>query len=389
MKLKTTLLAAGATLAISPAAYAYEGLYGAVGAGLHYLGSDKDVSNDSPGGAGPFAFDSSSDYDNGIGVYTALGNAFGNGWRTELEFAYRNADINSIAPDGGGFSGWPAGAIDGDTSTYSLMANVLYDFDTGSGITPYVGGGIGGAIVDHEISGTNAAGAPTAPLSIAYGGNQKTGAYQGIAGVAVALAEGLTLDLSYRYFGVWKHGVSGTLNGAPAQFKTGVNSHNVFAGLRWNFGGPSAPPPVQYKDCWDGSSVPVTAECPPQVVEEQQADLDPVEFTVYFDYDKSNLTPQASTLIQEAASRALQNDIETVVVSGNTDTSGSSAYNQALSERRAAVVRDALIANGVPADRVRTEAYGETNLAKPTPDGVREPLNRRSEVVISFQTTAM
>ena len=113
--------------------------------------------------------------------------------------------------------------------------------------------------------------------------------------------------------------------------------------------------------------------------------LEPIGFTVYFDYDKSNLTPQASTLIQEAASRALQNDIETVVVSGNTDTSGSSAYNQALSERRARVVREALVANGVAADRIRTEAYGESNLAKPTPDGVREPLNRRSEVVISFE----
>ena len=51
----------------------------------------------------------------------------------------------------------------------------------------------------------------------------------------------------------------------------------------------------------------------------------------------------------------------------------------------ARTVRDALIANGVPADSIRLEAYGETNLAKPTPDGVREPLNRRSDVVISFE----
>ncbi|MEO1253141.1 MAG: OmpA family protein, partial [Pseudomonadota bacterium] len=146
-----------------------------------------------------------------------------------------------------------------------------------------------------------------------------------------------------------------------------------------------APAPVRYQDCWDGSSVPVTAECPPQIVEDQFAVAEPINFTVYFDYDKSNLTPEASNLVREAASRALQNDIDTVVVAGNTDTSGSSAYNQMLSERRAAVVRDALIANGVSADRIRTEAYGETNLAKPTPDGTREPLNRRSEVTISFE----
>ncbi|RZO68282.1 MAG: OmpA family protein, partial [Parvularculaceae bacterium] len=78
-------------------------------------------------------------------------------------------------------------------------------------------------------------------------------------------------------------------------------------------------------------------------------------------------------------------DIDTVVVAGNTDTSGNAAYNQRLSQRRASVVRDALIANGVSADRIRTEANGENNLAKATPDGTREPLNRRSDVTISFE----
>ncbi|MEO0880909.1 MAG: OmpA family protein, partial [Pseudomonadota bacterium] len=110
-----------------------------------------------------------------------------------------------------------------------------------------------------------------------------------------------------------------------------------------------------------------------------------VQFIVYFDYDKSSLTPEAANLVREASARALSNEIETVVVAGNTDTSGSSAYNQALSERRARVVRDALIANGVPADRIETRAFGESNLAKPTPDGTREPLNRRTEVTISFE----
>ncbi len=384
MKLKTILFAAAASMAIAPAANAYEGLYGAIGAGLSYMGYENDVSNDSTSG-GPFAFDSSSDYDNGIGVYATLGHAFGTGMRAELEFSYRASDITQIDPDGAGFSGLPAGSISGDTTTYAIMGNILYDFtDFNDRFTPYVGAGAGFASIDHNIAGSLAGGAPTAPLSIAYGETKNTLAFQGIAGVAVGLAEGLALDISYRYFQPLKSGLEGTLNGAPAEFRVGSASHNLFAGLRWNFGAPT-PPPVQYKDCWDGSSVPITAECPPQVFEEQSADVEPIAFTVYFDYDKSNLTPQASTLIEEAADRALQNDIDDVVVSGNTDTSGSSAYNQALSERRAAVVRDALIANGVPADRVRTEAYGESNPAKPTPDGVREPLNRRSEVTISFE----
>ncbi len=383
MKLKTTLLAAAATLAISPAAHAYQGLYGSIGAGLSYMQNEGDVSSGGPGNGGAFIFDSNADYDPGVGVYTALGYAFGNGWRTELEFSYRNNDIDQIDPDGAGFSGWPSGTISGDTTSIALMANVLYDFDLNSSIVPYIGGGIGVADVDHDISGSNALGAPTPLMTITYGPNDRMFAYQGIAGVAWWLDQNLALDLSYRFFGTQKPNVTGTLNGAPASFAVGHHVHSLFAGLRWNFGSSEAP--IEYKDCWDGSSVPVTSECPPQITEDPAIDLDPVNFTVYFDYDKSNLTDQALTLIQEAAARALENDIDTVVVQGNTDTSGSSAYNQALSERRARVVRDALVANGVPADSIRVEAFGESNLAKPTPDGVREPLNRRSDVTISFE----
>ena len=387
MTFKTTLLAAAALVAFAPAANAYEGLYGAIGAGLNYMEPDRDVSNNGPGGLGPFAFDSSADFDRGIGVYTAVGYDWGNSLRTELEFAYRNNDIRHLTPDVAGFSGWPDGSIAGDVDSRSIMLNFLYDFDymsSDSGLTPYLGGGFGFASIDPDIAGSTPFGAPGPnPMTIGYGGSKTLFAYQGIAGIAVQLAESLALDLSYRYFATKKGNFAGTLNGAPATFDAGYNTHSLFAGLRWNFAAPPAPP-VQYKDCWDGSSVPITSQCPPQLVEEADADRDDIDLIVYFDYDKSNLTSQASTLIREAAAIALEDDIETVIVAGNTDTSGSSAYNQALSERRARVVRDALIANGVPADRIETQAYGEANLAKPTPDGTREPLNRRTNVTISF-----
>lgn len=384
MRLKTTLFAAAATIAITPAAHAYEGLYGAIGAGINYMQPDTDVSNDGDAGMGMFAFDSDADYKNGIGMYAALGKAFGNGFRAELEFSYRSNDIRHIASDGAGFSGWPASTLQGDMKSYTGMFNLLYDFETTSKVTPYVGVGLGIAGVDPDFTGNNTSGAPTPALTIGNFGATTAMAYQGIVGLGFALADNLTLDVSYRYFGTDKRHFSSTLNGAPANIAVENTSHSLFAGLRWNFGA-TPPPPVQYKDCWDGSSVPMTSECPPQVVEEQTVDLEPVSFTVYFDYDKYNLTPQAQTLVAEASSRALQNDINTVVVSGNTDTAGSSAYNQMLSERRAKVVRDALIANGVPAGDIRIEANGESNPAKPTADGVREPLNRRSDVVISFE----
>lgn len=385
MKLKTTMLAAVSLMAFAPAAHAYEGLYGAIGAGLSYMSDDRDINNKNANGAGPFVFDSGVDYDSGIGVYAALGYDYAGPLRGELEFSYRSNDIKDLNMDGGGFSGIPEGAITGDTSSKAILLNLLYDFGNG-GVTPYIGAGVGMANIDHSIIGSVSPAAPTSPLSIAYGPSEWELAYQGIAGVAIDLAEGLALDISYRYFATKKDAFNGTLNGAAAAFETAYNTHTLFAGLRWNFGSEAAAAPaVEYKDCWDGSSVPMAASCPPQPMEATAADLEPIQFTVYFDYDKSNLTPQAATLVQEAASRALENDIETVVVSGNTDTSGSSAYNQALSERRARAVHDALIANGVSADSIRVEAFGETNPAKPTPDGVREPLNRRSDVVISFE----
>ncbi|MCB2096322.1 MAG: OmpA family protein [Parvularculaceae bacterium] len=379
MKLKTTLLAAAATLAFAPAAHAYQGMYGAIGAGLSYVGPDRDFESAGP----PLAFDSEADYDNGIGVYTALGHEGANGWRKEFEFSYRQNDLRHLPGDGINFTGWNENTVDGDIQSMAFMFNLIKNFQSSGKVTPFVGVGAGMARLKADYLGADPS------FSGGFGAlsvNDKSWefAYQGIAGLAFELAEGLALDISYRYFATLDPDFSGTLAGAATSFNQEYNSHSVFAGLRWNFGAAAAAAP-QYKDCWDGSSVPVAADCPPQLTEDASAALDPINVIVYFDYDKSNLTPEASNLIREASARALANDVDTVVVSGHADRSGGSAYNQALSERRASVVRDALVANGISADNIRVESFGEDRPAKPTEDGVREPLNRRTEVVISFE----
>lgn len=379
MKLKTTLFAAAATLAFIPAAHAYPGVYGAIGAGLSYIGPDRDFESDGP----PLAFDSEADYENGIGVYAALGHEGASGVRAELEVNYRNNDLRHLPGDGINFTGWNENTVDGDITALAIMFNLIKNFDSDSAVTPYIGIGAGMARLKADYLGNDPS------FSGGFGSlvvDDKAWelAYQGIAGLAFELAEGLALDVSYRYFATLDPDFSGTLAGAATTFEQEYNSHSVFAGLRWNFGAAPVDAP-QYKDCWDGSSVPVAAECPPQLEEDSAADLDPINVIVYFDYDKSNLTPEASNLIREASSRALANDVDTVVVSGHADRSGGSAYNQALSERRASVVREALIANGISADMIRVESFGEDRPAKPTEDGVREPLNRRTEVVISFE----
>ena len=89
-------------------------------------------------------------------------------------------------------------------------------------------------------------------------------------------------------------------------------------------------------------------------------------------------------MVQEAANYAAAGHATKVTVVGYTDTSGSAAYNIRLSERRAKAVADALVGMGVAQTALSVDWKGKTNLAVRTADGVKEPLNRRSTVDISF-----
>ena len=71
-----------------------------------------------------------------------------------------------------------------------------------------------------------------------------------------------------------------------------------------------------------------------------------------------------------------------ITATGHTDTSGPEAYNMALSLRRANTVKDALVRDGVPATAIAVVGRGEQGLLVQTADGVREPQNRRVEIVI-------
>ena len=104
----------------------------------------------------------------------------------------------------------------------------------------------------------------------------------------------------------------------------------------------------------------------------------------YFPFDQYVLTPEAQQVVQEAASYASQGHATKVVVVGHTDTSGSDAYNERLSERRAKAVADALVGLGVEQSALAVDFKGEKDLAVQTPDGTKEPLNRRSTIDINF-----
>jgi outer membrane protein OmpA-like peptidoglycan-associated protein len=106
---------------------------------------------------------------------------------------------------------------------------------------------------------------------------------------------------------------------------------------------------------------------------------------VYFEWDRSNLNQAALETIDQAVARARQCNVSGAVVIGHTDRSGSTRYNDGLSQRRASVVADALVARGMSASMMRIEARGENDPARATADGVREPLNRRTAVTITFR----
>lgn len=105
---------------------------------------------------------------------------------------------------------------------------------------------------------------------------------------------------------------------------------------------------------------------------------------VYFPFDQYVLTPEAQAVVQQAAEYAKGGGASKIVVTGHTDTSGSDKYNQKLSERRAKAVADGLVSLGVNATALSVDWKGESNPAVATGDGVKEPLNRRSTVSITF-----
>ena len=108
------------------------------------------------------------------------------------------------------------------------------------------------------------------------------------------------------------------------------------------------------------------------------------DLIVYFPFDQYVLTPEAQTVVSEAAQYASAGGATRVVVIGHTDSSGSPTYNVRLSERRAKAVADALVGLGVAPSTLAVDWKGESELAVATGDGVKEPLNRRSTISINF-----
>ena len=101
---------------------------------------------------------------------------------------------------------------------------------------------------------------------------------------------------------------------------------------------------------------------------------------MFFEWDKSDITPQAASLLDGAISQYQNCGNTQVMLAGHADKSGAPSYNVALSQRRADSVKAYLASHAVPEGVIQTQAFGESRPRVETADGVRELENRRVEI---------
>jgi outer membrane protein OmpA-like peptidoglycan-associated protein len=104
---------------------------------------------------------------------------------------------------------------------------------------------------------------------------------------------------------------------------------------------------------------------------------------VFFDWDRSDLTGEAQAIIQSAAENSKKGQVARIETTGHADRSGPDGYNLDLSRRRAQAVAAELIRLGVEPAEIALDYKGEREPLVQTPDGVREPQNRRVEIILA------
>ncbi len=283
-----------------------------------------------------------------VGV-ASVGWGFGNGLRAEFEGAYRYNGFDKLTGGGSGV------AIGGSEQKFGPMVNVLYDFNGFGPVVPYVGVGAGYQWAHDRFTSDGMSASDTAGAF----------AYQAILGAAlpVTSVQGLAVTAEYRFMGL---AGNRTYNIAGSSIALNDDySHSILLGVRYAFGAPA----------------PVVAPMAP--VPAAASAVQPARsYLVFFDWDKATLTDRARQIIKQAADNSTHVQYTRIDVNGYTDTSGTPQYNMGLSIRRADAVKGELVRDGVPVASIGTQGFGETHLLVPTGPGVREPQNRRVEIVI-------
>jgi opacity protein-like surface antigen len=316
------------------------------------------------------------DHDYGYDMGGIIGYDFG-GFRLEAEASYREADPKSMSstvriPAAAGLSSAAPGVtgswdyVAGDVNALSFMVNGLLDFGADDGLQGFIGGGAGVARVNHHYS-INASGP-------GWLDDSDTGfAWQALAGVRAPISDSWDVGLKYRFFNVDSVDLFDSSGRATS---TRLRSHSLLGTLTYNFGGPVEevlpPPPPP----------PVVAPPPPPVVvaPPPPPPCNKGPYIVFFDWDKSDITPEAAGILDSAVTAYANCESVPIMLAGYADRSGSNRYNQGLSERRNTAVRGYLTSRGIADGAITSQGFGESNPRVPTADGVRELQNRRVEI---------
>jgi OmpA-OmpF porin, OOP family len=326
---------------------------------------------------GATPIEATANTDTGYDFGAVVGHDFG-GFRLEAEVSYREADLTSVAgatrflPIASNPLSTVAGtyAAAGDANALSFMVNGMLDFGDDDGLQGFVGGGAGVARVDVH----NVVSAPT------WLDDSDTGfAWQAIAGIRAPLSDSWDVGLKYRFFNAASVDL---VDIRGRDVSTRFRSHSLMGSLVYNFGGEEAPPVIETPVVAPPPPPPYVAPPPPppRPTPPPPPVCNSGPYIVFFDWDKSNLTPTATATLDNAVSQYANCGNARVMLAGHADKSGTPTYNVGLSQRRNTAVRGYLESRGVPGGVIATEAFGESKPLVNTADGVREAQNRRVEV---------
>lgn len=351
-----------ALLLSSTAAIAKDrGAYVSAATGVNLMG-DSDLDNNT--------VNTDIDFDEGFAGALALGYRYGNGIRSEIEANYLNNDVNSITG-----AATPTGNVD----SLSFMLNMLYDFNTNSRFTPYIGAGAGVAMVDFD--GVNPVNGSRVSDS------DEIAVAQGIVGLSYDINESLEFFGAYKYLAALGDSPEVTTNSGVKL--EGDHENNVFLiGLRYSFGSPKTiPAPVEEPITFKPVAEPEVKYFP-KVVKEVKPEPKKIvsrSYLAFFDFDKFDITPDATKILDKVIEDSSKGVLSKIEVTGHADRVGTDEYNMKLSMKRAKAVKAYLMKNGMKENDISLFAKGETDLAVPTEDGVREPQNRRATIIYTLK----
>ena len=351
MRLTQVLLAGTALLALAAPAGAghARGWYIGLEGGGSWI-DDTSARLERSSAFGAVANDRPVEIDTGWALFATAGYAFSERWRIEAEFGYRHNKASSRWVAFDSIVRW-----DGEIDEYSLMANAIYSLPLSDRLRFSIGAGIGAD--DVRIDNLPPF------VSVAAPDNDWRFAAQGLAGLDYALSERWDLTLTYRYLQLDGPTFGPASNGSLSQTYSfdDLGKHSVSIGLRYDLFPDEAP----------AAAPPPPPPPPPPAVK---------QFIVFFGFDKCNVTEEADRVLSEAAAAAKSSGAPSVRIVGHTDTSGSNAYNQRLSDCRANAAKSNLVGKGIPDAAISASGRGETELMVQTGDGVKEPQNRRATI---------